>query len=527
MGQIKDMTNIIEKVIKAFFVIMTGIILILLLFFSNTCYICRKEFLFSNIVMMSGIILCIITGAAVFYCLRKYFDRYKIPYSLVVKILAVLLFLFQIYMAYNIYFRVGWDVNTVFKAAKQIAYGHNGQLNSSYFSRYSNNLFLASFYSVVLKAGRLAGICTKRGGEFLLIIINCLISTASCMLIFNILRKFFGEKSAFAGFLLGIASFGISPWVVVPYSDSVGLIFPVLILYVYVRDEKSRAGKIFRYFLIIILSAVGYMIKPQIVIMPIAIIMTEAVHAFNDKNRKVILKKGFILVCGIVLSLTVFKCADLMYEKEGFVINKELSAGAPHFLKMGLNKDTNGVYSREDVDVSIAIATRKERNRVNIDICKRRLADFGFKGYMLHLWKKTLVNYNDGTFAWGVEGGHFKKIYKAPDNKAAEVLRSFYYTDGKNHIKWGTFAQAVWLLILFLCFVSGICRTNEDNRKMYSVLLLAIMGLTAFELLFEARARYLYAYTPVYCILAGCGVHTLYYKNERSMLWRLRLMKEK
>lgn len=34
---------------------------------------------------------------------------------------------------------------------------------------------------------------------------------------------------------------------------------------------------------------------------------------------------------------------------------------------------------------------------------------------------------------------------------------------------------------------------------------LAIIGLTAFELLFEARARYLYTYVPVYCILAGIG----------------------
>lgn len=30
---------------------------------------------------------------------------------------------------------------------------------------------------------------------------------------------------------------------------------------------------------------------------------------------------------GIAVSLTVFKCADFIYEKEGFVLNKELSSG--------------------------------------------------------------------------------------------------------------------------------------------------------------------------------------------------------
>ena len=65
--------------------------------------------------------------------------------------------------------------------------------------------------------------------------------------------------------------------------------------------------------------------------------------------------------------------------------------------------------------------------------------------------------------------------------------------------------RAVWLLILLLCFCAGLGRVNDDNQKIYSVIFLAIIGLTAFELLFEARARYLYTYVPVYCILAGIG----------------------
>ena len=34
----------------------------------------------------------------------------------------------------------------------------------------------------------------------------------------------------------------------------------------------------------------------------------------------------------------------------------------------------------------------------------------------------------------------------------------------------------------------------------------AILGLTLFELLFEARARYLFGYAPVYVMLAGVGL---------------------
>lgn len=39
--------------------------------------------------------------------------------------------------------------------------------------------------------------------------------------------------------------------------------------------------------------------------------------------------------------------------------------------------------------------------------------------------------------------------------------------------------------------------------------MLAVIGLTLFELLFEARARYLYTYVPVYCVLAALGMQEI------------------
>ena len=37
----------------------------------------------------------------------------------------------------------------------------------------------------------------------------------------------------------------------------------------------------------------------------------------------------------------------------------------------------------------------------------------------------------------------------------------------------------------------------------------AVIGLTVFELLFEARARYLYTYTPLYILLAVAGIQKI------------------
>ena len=44
--------------------------------------------------------------------------------------------------------------------------------------------------------------------------------------------------------------------------------------------------------------------------------------------------------------------------------------------------------------------------------------------------------------------------------------------------------------------------------------MITIIGLTLFELIFEARARYLFAYVPLYIILAVCGIKFLLDKWE-------------
>ncbi len=52
-------------------------------------------------------------------------------------------------------------------------------------------------------------------------------------------------------------------------------------------------------------------------------------------------------------------------------------------------------------------------------------------------------------------------------------------------------------------------RKNSRYMKEETILMLAVIGLTLFELLFEARARYIYIYVPIYCILASIGFENI------------------
>jgi hypothetical protein len=111
-----------------------------------------------------------------------------------------------------------------------------------------------------------------------------------------------------------------------------------------------------------------------------------------------------------------------------------------------------------------------------------------------------------------MEGGSFLEVYEERNDTLSPWLRSFYYEDGENHNYLATWLQLVWLVTLALGMVSGAAlffggrqTPEEAGHESVLILMLSVVGITAFELLCEARARYLFIYAPVYVILAAMG----------------------
>ena len=97
----------------------------------------------------------------------------------------------------------------------------------------------------------------------------------------------------------------------------------------------------------------------------------------------------------------------------------------------------------------------------------------------------------------------------------------FYYTNNwdRGYYKWfSNFELMVWIAILFLGILSVFL-----NKKELSVIMLAVIGLTVFELLFEPRARYLYTYAPFYIILAVSGIQMIIKRNQYYYQWKEKL----
>lgn len=244
--------------------------------------------------------------------------------------------------------------------------------------------------------------------------------------------------------------------------------------------------------------------------MLIAIVIIEIWTFFflTNAGKK---KKSIIIVTLIATFFLSNIFYTLIINHTQIKLNKENTFGVTHFVMMGLNNERDGVYNGKDVEYSASFVTSSERKKANIEVIKERLNNFGILNYMKFLSKKALVNYGDGTFAWGVEGNFYKKLYPDKNSWISPMLKSFFYSGRKNYDKTSTFQQAIWIGVIVsmlgLLFIKQCCMNNK-----IAVLMLSILGLTVFELLFESRARYLYIYAPIYIILSILGLKNVVFQ---------------
>lgn len=149
------------------------------------------------------------------------------------------------------------------------------------------------------------------------------------------------------------------------------------------------------------------------------------------------------------------------------------------------------------------IKDAKERREANLQESIRRIQSYGVLGIIKHLAEKMTFVYTDGTFAWGCEGGFFDYAAPFPNTKMSLILRSYYYKDSNNYHLFKGFMQTIWLSVLTFNVLSGF---RKCKTKKFTVLYITILGITLYEMLFEARARYLYIFAPIYCLIAASGV---------------------
>ena len=192
------------------------------------------------------------------------------------------LFVLQAVLCFFAYFMTGWDVKTLLESAYALA-GGDALVDHYYYSLYPNNAFLTLVFSGVMRAFRRvspgAGLARC---AYILIVGQCALNTLAGVLTRHTALQLTGSRrlswfaaAVYAGFV------GLSPWLMIPYSDSMALFFPVAVLYLYAGRREKGVGT---WLVIGLLTGVGYLIKPQAAIVTIALGIGEAMRAVSVRR---------------------------------------------------------------------------------------------------------------------------------------------------------------------------------------------------------------------------------------------------
>jgi putative membrane protein len=436
------------------------------------------------------------------------------------KLLPLILFLLQLVLLSSYFFITNWDALEIFNNAVELANKNFSNLNNDYYSMYPNNIFITVIYSKLIEWATFLGY--SEDSLFFILSIQSVINVITGILIYTVTKKITqNQMLSCIAYLFYIILLWFSPWTSIPYSDSFGLFFPILMLYLYVMESSNVFLNYLRVAFIVFVSIIGYAIKPHSIILAIGLVIIT-LFVKNIKFSKLLLTIGIVIVTAFCTRLFVTSVNN----NAGFSLNPEAEMTYHHFFKMGLNTVTDGGYSAKDFYESTGINNKNERQKNDIAIAKERIRVFGGWGLVKHQIKKTLNNFNDGTFAWGREGSFFFEIFEN-DSFIAMLTRNLYYDTGQYRYIFEGITQTLWIVILMLILGTVFYNTSE-NKEVVILLWITLIGVFLFESLFESRARYIYTYSPVFIVLSVIGLQTIFQKLDKlPLLMKFRGLGEK
>ena len=423
-----------------------------------------------------------------------------------------------------------------------------------YYSRYANNLFLTYIFLNIYKLSKVIGIYN---GYFLLLFIQSIIFSVGGYLIYKIADMYFKERYkiySVCTWIIYMIIVGLSPHIVLTYSDGIGMFLSLLLTYIIFKLEDRKIlinnkeiirNRILKTILILFftnLTIISYYIKPQIIIVSIAygiiklmnitlsiikkyIIKLKIINSKKIRNNKNKIQTNiYYIIIILLIILTGYMTYTYIRKANnsmGIDVDKEKRFNITHYAMLGWNTESKGVFTIKDENFSGKYEKLKDREKANIEELKKRINEMGIGGVINQISRKILTNYNDGTFSGVATFVYIRDEYNIQglDNNLSEFLKNIYYERGKYNQIYTQIMQCLWISILIFNMFSY----NDSKSRKIAIIILALIGLFLFETIFEARSRYIFVYVPLYIFIGVIGIKNVLNWTSR----RIKCMKNR
>lgn len=478
-------------------------------------YISRYQWVFCLAGIAFAAVLVLLTkaiGSNIKIC-----SRFKTPlaFNVVLVALCILVFVYQLLAIHESWFRTDWDVATLVIPYEQQA----EDWSDWYFSAYPNQRFLYCMFEVISNIGLHFGVEDR----YLALVIGGSVNIVIALFCMGVSAKWaFGYRVGYLAIVFGAFFIGSSPWFYVPYSDSYGILWPILLVFLYQLFEKYRIHYFIKWFCLTFVTCIGYSIKPTVLFAFAAIVLVELAAVVRVRrgkqcyrDRKGAIKRTCLhslkLCMAVVLSVVVSSSAVSFSEKGLRPVDNSCSFSMTHFLMMGANYDAGGVWNEGDVEFSKSFDNSRDRNSENISEWTSRIEQMGICGLSNLALCKTLTNFSDGTFTWAGEGKFWEEI---PDKQS--FFKKYYGIGSFDSEKPSSDSGLLFQLlsqISWFSILSGVSLLifKKKYGKIETIMLVSLLALVLFLTIFECRARYLYLYLPFFVTLGVVGWDNITY----------------
>lgn len=359
---------------------------------------------------------------------------------------------------------------------------------SNYYRKYSNNNMMVYLLAVIYGAAHKLGITD------LLTVGRCAnaLAITGCELCFYFgIKKLTGRLTTAVKFLLVSTLYPtmmlMSSWVYTA-TFSMPLIGSIVLLSAYLVKTKSKPVTVILSAVCGLIVAVGYFLRPIVVIIGIAYAVCLALWAVRDKKR--LARSAAAVISALVFFIGGFAVCKAIDKK--FYTGSDRNFPLSHWVAMGLLGD--GTYNQQLVDMAQASATTEEANKKAWKSIEKTLDRYTAGDLLYHQYVKHGTIWADGTqlFNQRIAG---PSVAKEIDN----------FTWGYKNAYLCAYCQMMWLALQLLIMVYAISFFMKKQSNYSLGIAVSLLGAYAFYMLWEVKPAYATPFVPLFITAAVSG----------------------
>lgn len=431
----------------------------------------------------------LIVGVIVFLVIAKFFYQFikkiKIKNDKVAVIACCVYFCLLLVFGLLIKSIPSLDLNHVITEANRLVVNRNAIVND-YFDYHPHQRPLLLIVYVFYKIASYLPFVT---GSQLMVFINVACIAVSAYLLYRTVAIKFNRNMAF--FILCLFFLWPIFWLKASfyYTDTLVLPFIMLAIYLFTDIAKnSKTKHIYsKLFFAGLASYIAYKIRaPGIFVLVAYVVYLLFVVGLKGRLTLELFKRVACVVLGLIVGLVGISTSLMMLN---FGDSTEKALSPLHYISMGMNHRTGGIYNYNDYRESKMIDTSAERTEMNIARLKKRVGSLGPRRLLGFAATKVKTMWS--------QGDTNSRLFL--DSLETYYPFSEFFVNSKRSIMLSYYIQIFHLSVLIL-FCVAILRSLREEKLDF--IYIFIFGAALLYLLWEVQPRYNLSFMPAILLMA-------------------------